>query len=593
MSSNIYHYIRNVFFSPESQLELTLRTLYHKLAATRLFFNLQNHLAKRSYRKYRPQQHKATHDLINLPHQPKVTFLLSYSAAALPDIRATLQSIQSLIGDRWEVRLVTSDEVPESQFSEFDHPHIQLAQAKHLNLLNQISGDYVIFCEAGDQFDHSLLLHFYSALSETPQAELVYYNCEYQSETTGRPWPFFKPAATSPALLLSTNYLTRGFIRFNVLKKYWAETSSHPDLLSQEYDIMLRLCEKNATITHIPKLLVQQNTLVLSETPDNQKILEKHLSRQGLKSVTSTQEGIGRRFSWATGDPSLAIIIPTKNNRSFLEPLVASILELSFQGQLSIHIVDNGSEDPPTLAYYQEIQREPNTQIIPYAKPFNYSEAINLGVASSQSDLVLLMNDDMALIDQNSIPELIQWAIRPEVGVVGAKLLRANHTIQHAGIILGMTGFVGHLYLNATENYNGLIGSVDWYRNHLAVTGACQMVRREVFNEVGGYDLGYQLAFGDIDFCVKVHDTGYQNIYTPFAQFYHYEGSSRGYQTPVTDVLRGYEKLENYMVAGDPFFSPNLTYTRIPRCVINKTSQDDRKKQITARKRFYEKYNKS
>jgi len=485
--------------------------------------------------------------------------------------------------------LVTSDEVPECLFSEFDHSHIQLAHAEHHDLLNQISGNYILFCEAGDQFNHSLLYHFYLALTESPRAELVYYDCEYQRETTGELWPLFKPAATSPALLLSVNYLSRGFIRFDVLKNYWLETSFHPDLLSQEYDIILRLCEAKAVIKHIPELLVQQKTLVLSETPDNQKILEKHLSRQGLKSVTSIQESIGRRFSWATGDPSLAIIIPTKNNRSFLEPLVASILELPYQGQLSIHIVDNGSEDPPTLAYYQEIQRETNTLIIPYAKPFNYSEAINLGVASSSSDLVLLMNDDMALIDQNSIPELVQWAIRPEVGVVGAKLLRTNRTIQHAGIILGMTGFMGHIYLNAPEHYNGLFGSVDWYRNYLAVTGACQMVRRDVFNEVGGYDLGYQLAFGDIEFCIKVYENGYQTIYTPFAQFYHYEGSSRGFQTPVTDVLRGYEQLEKYMLEGDPFFSPNLTYTRIPKCLTKKRSHDERKEQIAARKRFYEK----
>ena len=118
------------------------------------------------------------------------------------------------------------------------------------------------------------------------------------------------------------------------------------------------------------------------------------------------------------------------------------------------------------------------------------------------------------------------------------------------------------------------------------------MVRREVFNEVSGYDLGYELAFGDIDFCIKVFEKGYQNIYTPFAQFFHYEGSSRGYQTPVTDVLRGYEQLEKYMVEGDPFFSPNLTYTRIPKCLIKKRSHDERQKQIAARKRFYEKSNK-
>jgi O-antigen biosynthesis protein len=190
-------------------------------------------------------------------------------------------------------------------------------------------------------------------------------------------------------------------------------------------------------------------------------------------------------------------------------------------------------------------------------------------------------------MDELWLSELTQWAIRPEVGVVGAKLLRKNRTIQHVGIILGLTGFMGHIYLNAPEHYNGLFGSVDWYRNYLAITGACQMIRRDVFEEVGGYDLAYELAFGDIDFCIKVHEKGYQNVYTPFAKVFHYEGSSRGYQTPVDDILRGYEQLETYLVEGDPFYSPNLTYTRIPKCVVEKHSDDERLRQTRARKSFY------
>ena len=590
--TSLLHKLRSALLSPNSSLELTLRTLYHKLAATRLFFNLQNHLARRSYRIFRSQQHKDSPDLNDFPNQPNVSFLLSSSAAALSDLRSTLQSIQSLSSDRWEVILVTPDEVPDSFFSEIDHPRIQLTQAAHHDLLSLISGDYVVFCKAGDLFNNSILVYLHEALSENPHSDLVYYDCEYRHNQTDKLTPFFKPSTHSPALLLSINYLSRGFIRRDALKSIWAQATSYPDIINLEYELCLNLCEANANIKHISALLVQQNELVSSRRPEIQNIIKAHLARQGLQAVSSTQEKNGQRFTWATGDPSLAIIIPSKNNRSLLEPLVDSLLDLPYQGHIAIHIVDNGSQDPATLAYYQKIQKSSQVSIIPYAKPFNYSEAINLGVANSESDLVLLLNDDMALIDQKTISELVQWAIRPEVGVVGAKLLRANRTIQHAGIILGMTGFMGHIYLNAPEHYNGLFGSVDWYRNYLAVTGACQMVRRDVFNEVGGYDLGYQLAFGDIDFCIKVFENGYQNIYTPFAQFYHFEGSSRGYQTPVTDVLRGYEQLEKYMVEGDPFFSPNLTYTRIPKCLIKKRSHDERQKQIAARKSFYEKSNK-
>jgi GT2 family glycosyltransferase len=587
--NNLLHKLRSIFLSPNSSLELTLRTLYHKIAATRFFINFQHHLAKRSYRKYQSKQQKsAVPDLRAVPHQPSVTFLLSCSKASLTDLRLTIQSIQSLHGDNWEVLLVNSAKIPDTFRSEAGGSKVKRVPSDHPDLFNLITGDYVIFCKAGDEFYASLLWHFYSALSEHPSADLVYYDCEYEHDQPGEPTPFFKPSALSPALLLSVNYLSRGFIKRDALQSIRAEVAPFPDLLSQEYEIALRLCEKSNNIKHIPALLVYQKRLITPGRPEIQNIIGAHLARQGFKLVSSSPQKTGCRFSWATGDPSLAIVIPSKNNRAFLEPLVHSLLQLPYQGPLSIHVVDNGSVDPATLAYYQTLtQSEANITIIPYDKPFNYSEAINLGVTSSASDLVLLLNDDMALIDQEAIPELVQWAIRPEIGVVGAKLLRDNHSIQHAGIILGMTEFMGHIYLNAPEHYNGLFGSVDWYRNYLALTGACQMVRRDVFEEVGGYDPGYQLAFGDVAFCVRVHEKGYQNIYTPFAQLYHYEGSSRGYHTPVTDVLRGYDQLENYMIEGDPFFSPNLTYTRIPKCDIKKRSRDERKEQIAARKRFY------
>jgi GT2 family glycosyltransferase len=282
------------------------------------------------------------------------------------------------------------------------------------------------------------------------------------------------------------------------------------------------------------------------------------------------------------------IIILTKNHPGMLKKLINSIYSYEYQQEIKIKIVDNDSDDHSALAYYAKIEKLPEIEIIPYKKTFNYSEANNLGVANSDSELILLLNDDMQVINGDWLSELSQWAIRPEIGVVGAKLIRANHTIQHAGIIMGLTGFVGHIYLNAPEHYFGLWGSVDWYRDIMAVTGACQMFRREVFQEVGGYDEKYQLAFGDVDFCCRVAETGYRNIYTPFAQLLHYEGSTRGYITPVPDTLRGYEKLAPYLHNEDPYFSTNLTYTRIPKCKIGGFEKDQRTAMIRERKKFYD-----
>jgi GT2 family glycosyltransferase len=341
----------------------------------------------------------------------------------------------------------------------------------------------------------------------------------------------------------------------------------------------------------VSDILLTQTRLVTPEMSDIRSVLTRHLRNQGCNATSAEDLDAGVRFTWHTGSPSLAIIILTKTNFSLLQPLHTGLLQQPYPGELTIHIVDNGSDDPATQAYYEKLASQPNLAIIPYPRTFNYSEAINLGATQSQSDLLLFMNDDMALIDHTWLPELTQWAVRPEVGVVGAKLLRKNRTIQHAGIVMGLTGFAGHIYLNAPEHYHGLWGSVDWYRNMLALTGACQMVRREVFDEVGGYDQGYTLAFGDIDFCLRVHQKGYRNVYTPFAQLYHYEGSTRGYKTPVRDALKGYQELEPYLVEEDPFFSPNLTYTRIPKCTLEKQARDERMRQIESRKRFYRKTN--
>ena len=137
---------------------------------------------------------------------------------------------------------------------------------------------------------------------------------------------------------------------------------------------------------------------------------------------------------------------------------------------------------------------------------------------------------------------------------------------RDTGGFLGMNGFIGHLYLNAPEHYHGLAGSVNWYRNFYALTGACQAMRRELFQQVGGYDERFKLAFGDIDFCLRVINAGYRNLYNPHAELIHYEGGSRGYETPVKDILLGYEELGPWLKQDDPYFSPNLTYTPIPSC---------------------------
>jgi GT2 family glycosyltransferase len=324
------------------------------------------------------------------------------------------------------------------------------------------------------------------------------------------------------------------------------------------------------------------------ETPEISTIISSYLSDLGLENVSAQSNTYGTRFTWQNKNSSVAVVIPTKNNRKLLEPWIDSLLHKTSYTNFKIHLVDNNSDEIETLNYYDQIESNPKVQIHPYHQEFNYSEANNLGAAGSDSDLVLFLNDDMAVIDPEWLTELVQWAERPEIGIVGTKLIRTNRTIQHAGIVMGLNGFAGHIYLNAPEHYHGLFGSVDWYRDYLAVTGACQMIRREVFNDIGGFDEGFRLAFGDIDICLRIHEKGYRIVYTPFASLFHYEGQSRGYATPPEDIIRSYQKMESALSKPDPYFSSNLTPTRIPKCAVNNSS-DNREEQFKTRKKFYSK----
>ena len=585
--------LRTWFLSPDSKLELWLRTHYHKILATRMAFLVQDWLAKRSFRIWRKKHIALSPEVAEKIETPLVSFIVFCPNRLDQKYLQTMQSIRNLRESSWEVILPMKtgafyvDELSEIQKDE--KIHIVLGGFHHA--IDILSGEFVIFCEAGDRFFDSLLSRFYQYLDRYPKYDLFYYDCEYFDEVLGQIMPHFKPEKVSPELLLSVNYISRGMVRKKVLLQVQPILMGQEDFFAFEYGVMLELCELNAKLMHLPDLLAEQTNLVTPEDTIKREVITEYLSRKGLNQVRSETHHNQSRFIWQTGGPSIAIIILTKNHQKYLENLLESISKHTQYRRFTVTIVDNGSDDQATLAYYEQLSKEQQINIVPFAKPFNYSEAVNLGVRSSNSDLVLLLNDDMVVQNSIWLEELSQWANIPEIGVVGAKLLRANHTIQHAGIIMGLNGFAGHLYLNAPEHYHGLFGSVDWYRNLLAVTGACQMVRREIFEAVGGYDEGYQLAFGDIDFCLRVHQLGYRNMITPFPNIFHYEGQSRGYSTPTSDILKGLDEMEPVLIEGDPYYSPHLTLTRIPKCDLIPSSRESRKKQVESRKAFYVDYN--
>jgi GT2 family glycosyltransferase len=178
---------------------------------------------------------------------------------------------------------------------------------------------------------------------------------------------------------------------------------------------------------------------------------------------------------------------------------------------------------------------------------------------------LLFLNNDTEAIDADWLSEIAGWAIQPEIGIVGAKLLYPDLRIQHAGIVVGMEGHGSHIFAGKREGYSGIFGSVDWYRNYSAVTGACMAIRREVFDKIGGFDEEYDLVFSDIDICLRAIATGYRVIYNPFARLIHHEGKTRHRHIPAKDYHIAYQRLKSVVERGDPFYNPNLSYSiRIP-----------------------------
>ncbi len=438
-------------------------------------------------------------------------------------------------------------------------------------------------CVPGDIFSRFFLECFLNAFQVSPGSAIYFPDSDSKKEGVNRPLPHFKSGTYSPEMHLSINYLSRSIISLKRAQKYLLEIFPNIDFLVQEWELLLRICLEDQSSIHIPWVLVHQNREAEWSQADVREMLERHLSRKGLEAGHVSVKQGSPQLKWMTQKPKVSIIIPTKNQLQKLQKLLESIFARTEYPCFEIILVDNGSTDPSVIPFYEEQVSARPVRWIEYNEPFNYSKANNLGAAQANGELLLFINNDMEVQYPDWLSELSQWVLIPDIGVVGTKLIRPDRSLQHAGLVMGLQGYVGHLYLNTPEHYHGLLGSADWYRNVSAVTGACQMFRRDVFEMVGGYDEGYQLVFSDVEICLRLIKKGYRILYNPHAALIHYEGASRGYKTPTKDILRGYEQMDEWMMKDDPYFSPNLTYTPIPACYFDPDHLDHRIAHIKAR----------
>jgi GT2 family glycosyltransferase len=250
------------------------------------------------------------------------------------------------------------------------------------------------------------------------------------------------------------------------------------------------------------------------------------------------------------------IISPVRDEAENLPRLAGCLASQTLLPSVWV-IVDNGSTDPAVLELYREIERDGAGRVVPFDRPFNYSAACNAGAAAATGDYLLFLNNDIEIIEPGWLDELVRWAQRPDVGIVGGKLLYPDRLIQHAGVAFGI-GLVGHIFARAPEGADGVFGSTETYRNYLAVTGACQMMRREVFERLGGYDERYRLTFSDVVLCMEAWKAGYRVVYTPFARLVHHESYTRQRDESAEDMVLLARHLRGTGFTGDPYFHPHL-----------------------------------
>ena len=351
---------------------------------------------------------------------------------------------------------------------------------------------------------------------------------------------------------------------------------------SQDHDMILRLTDKARNVVHVPKLLYywrQHAGSVSSGVEAKPYVVESargavadHLRRHGFANfkITSTRafETIFKITYEIIGEPKISIIIPNKDHVEDLRRCITSIIEKSTYDNYEIIVVENNSETREIFAYYEELANNPAVKIITYKGDFNYSAINNLGVSEASGEYVLLLNNDIQIITVNWMEELLMYAQRPDVGAVGAKLYYPDKTIQHAGVVIGLGAHrtAGHVHYRQKRENLGYMGRLCYAQNMSAVTGACLLVKKALYEEAGGLDESFAVSLNDVDFCLKLRRLGYLNVFTPFAEAYHYESASRGSDMTGEaaaryndESARFREKWKAELEAGDPYYNPNFS----------------------------------
>jgi GT2 family glycosyltransferase len=588
LGTPVGHLIAAIKPKPETMQQRQLDPLYQK------WIKLYDTLSDRDRASIR--EHIAT-----LDYRPLISIVMPAYDTQDERFRETIRSVQSQLYPNWEL-CVADDASPSpsvsatlQEFSATDkrikwvrratNGHISEASNSALALA---SGEFIALLDHDDLLPERALYEVAVELNRHLDADIIYSDEDRIGRDNLRHAPYFKPD-WNPELFLGHNLISHlGVYRAALIEKIGGFRSGYEG--SQDYDLALRAVNASSAdrIRHIPTVLYHwrddTNEKSFSESQFERCVDAGRRAKKDYFAARGEAAEIMPNPSMRHWDrikrpvptpaPLVSIVIPTRNRADLLAACVEGILHKTDYTAIEVIIIDHQSDDPRAVALLEQLKQEPRVRVLRYEGAFNYSDMNNKAVAEARGELLCLMNNDVAVIHPDWLSEMVSLAMLPDNGVVGAKLLYPNGRVQHAGVVCGVPWGMDHVQTHAPSGETGYFGRLALTTNVSAVTGACLIVRKELFDAVGGLDaIDLPIAYNDVDLCLKIRAKGYRNVWTPFATLYHHESVSRGKDCHPAKVDRANRELDfmrrkwGLELERDPYFNPNLVLRNPTVCL--------------------------
>lgn len=544
------------------------------------------------YRNHRPTKEELEQQRKEkFSYEPLISILVPVYRTPEEFLMQMIQSVRRQTYGNWELCIANADPSDENvvrilKTASRKDERIRVTEvpenegiAQNTNAAFAIAkGAYIGLLDHDDLLTADALYEVVKALNQKERPAVIYSDEDKVTTDLSEHFqPFMKPDFNKD-LLRSNNYICHFFV---AEKQLVEEVGGFRGAFNgaQDYDLILRCTEKAEHITHIPRILYHWRVHKAS-TADNpaskmyafdagKRAIEEHLKRCGETGVVSHTKDLGfyRVQYQMSGNPLVSIIIPNKDHVDMLDKCLRSIQKSSYRNY-EVIIVENNSVEEATFDYYKKIASD-RIRVVYWEGIFNYSAINNFGAKAAQGEYLLLLNNDVEVITENWLEELLSNCQRPDVGIVGAKLYYPDDTVQHAGIIIGIGGVAGNVFVGLPRKFTGYFHKASIQQDLSAVTAACMMVKRSVYEEMGGLEEKLQVAFNDVDFCLRVRKAGYLVVFDPYVELYHYESKTRGAENTKEKVRRFQTEIEymrshwlDLLKKGDPMYNPNLTLTK-------------------------------